>query len=79
MVITQIIDMGQMKGAFFYQTSKLTHLDGDLTDGPGGIITHRNELWVEIKPQNRHEFRCRVNTRAHTIRRQYSLKTIINH
>lgn len=47
-VITHITVMWWMEEAFFYQTSKLTHLYGDLADGPGGVITHRNELWVQV-------------------------------
>lgn len=33
----------------------LTHLHADLSDGPGGVITHRDELRVQIRPQDRHE------------------------
>lgn len=33
----------------------LTHLHADLSDGPGGVITHGDELGVQIRPQDRHE------------------------
>lgn len=33
----------------------LTHLHGDLSYGPGGVVTHRDELWVQVEPQDGHE------------------------
>lgn len=35
----------------------LTHLHRDLSNGPCSIITHRNELWVQVEPQDGHELR----------------------
>lgn len=33
----------------------LTHLHGDLSDGPGGVVTNRNKLWVQVESQDGHE------------------------
>lgn len=38
---------------------RLTHLHADLSDGPGSIVAHRNELRVEVCPKDWHELRCR--------------------
>lgn len=40
----------------------LTHLHGDLSNGPGGVITHRDKLRVQVEPQDGHELRCRAET-----------------
>ena len=33
----------------------LTHLHGDLANGPGSIVTHGDKLWVEVEPQDWHK------------------------
>jgi len=37
----------------------LTHLHGDLANGPGGVVTHRDKLRVQIEPQDGHELSWR--------------------
>ena len=39
----------------FQNIPDLTGLDGDLPDSPGRIVADRDELWVEIGRQDRHE------------------------
>lgn len=36
--------------------SQLTHLHTDLSDGPGGVVADGDELWVQICPEDWHEF-----------------------
>ena len=34
---------------------RLTHLDGDLADGPRRVVTHRDELRVDVRAKNRYK------------------------
>lgn len=44
---------------FFFKLKKnvktLTHLHGDLANGPGSIVTHGDKLWVQVEPQDWHK------------------------
>lgn len=37
----------------------LTHLHGDLSNGPSGVVTHGDKLWVQVEPQDGHELSWR--------------------
>lgn len=54
-------------------TCFLTHLHGDLPNGPGGIVTHRDKFWVQVEPQNGHELSWREDMDTHWLQHNHSL------
>lgn len=47
-------------------TCFLTHLHGDLSNGPGGVVAHRDKLRVQVKPEDGHELSWREDADTHT-------------
>lgn len=62
------------KNIYIYIYKILTRLHGNLSDGPGGIVTHRNKLWVEVESQDGHELSWGVMNMHHL---QYSSTDIL--
>lgn len=49
----------------------LTHLHGDLSNGPSSIVTHRDKLWVQVEPQDGHELSWMDNRKTHLLQNNY--------
>lgn len=52
---------------------QLTHLHADLSYGPGGVVADRDELRVQICPEDWHEFSCRTHTHTHARKKNVSI------